>query len=96
MLKLTFLITNLATGGAETMLLKLLEQVDRSRFNPTVISLIGLGEIGPRIQALGIPVHTLGMTRGGLPNALIVLRLARLLHQLRPDVVHTWMYHADL
>lgn len=78
------------------MLLKLLQQLDRGRFAPTVISLVGLGVIGPRIQALGIPVHALGMARGGVPNPMTVLRLARLLRQLQPDVVHTWMYHADL
>lgn len=94
-MKLALIITNLATGGAETMLLKLLQQIDRSRFTPTVVSLIGLGEIGPRLQALGIPVHTLGMSRG-VPNPLMVRRLAKLLRQLQPDVVHTWMYHADL
>jgi glycosyltransferase involved in cell wall biosynthesis len=94
--KLVFIITNLATGGAETMLLKLLQQLDRSRFSPTVISLIGLGEVGPRIQALGIAVYSLGMARGAAPNPLFIVRLVRLLRQLEPDVVHTWMYHADL
>lgn len=94
-MKIVFIITNLATGGAETMLLKLLQNLDRTRFQPAVISLIGLGEIGPRIQTLGIPVHTLGMVRG-LPGPLAFLRLVRLLRQLRPDIVHTWMYHADL
>lgn len=94
-MNICFCITNLATGGAETMLLKLLQQLDRSRFTPTVISLVGQGEIGPRIQGLGIPVHALGMSRG-VPNPLVVLRLAKLLRQLQPEVVHTWMYHADL
>lgn len=94
-IKITFIITSLATGGAETMLLKLLQKLDHSRFTPTVISLVGLGEIGPRIQTMGIPVHELGMSRG-VPNPRMVFRLARLLCQLQPDVVHTWMYHADL
>lgn len=94
-MNIVLIITNLATGGAETMLLKLLQQIDRSRFTPTVISLIGLGEVGPKIQALNIPVHSLNMSRG-VPNPLVVLRLAKLLRQLQPDVVHTWMYHADL
>ncbi len=95
-MNITLIITNLATGGAETMLLKLLLHIDRSRFQPTVVSLMGMGDIGPRIAALGIPVHTLGMRSGGVPNPLVVFRLARLLRQLRPDVIHTWMYHADL
>lgn len=90
-----FIITHLSTGGAETMLLKLLQKMDRGRFTSTVISLVGLGEIGPRIQALGIQVHALGMTPG-IPDPLKLLRLVRLLKQLQPDVVHTWMYHADL
>lgn len=94
-MNICFCITNLATGGAETVLLNILQQLDRSRFTPTVVSLVGLGEIGPRIQALGIPVHTLDMSRGGVPNPLMVLRLTKLLRQLQPDVVHTWMYHAD-
>ncbi len=94
-MNLTLIITNLATGGAEMMLHKLLQNIDRSRFQPTVISMMGKGEIGPRIEALGIPVYTLGMRRG-IPNPWVAVRLARLLRRLQPDVVHTWMYHADL
>ena len=94
-MKVALIITGLATGGAEMMLHKLLQNIDRSRFEPTVISLMNKGEIGPRIEALGIPVYALGMRRG-LPNPLMVLRLARLLRQLQPSLVHTWMYHADL
>lgn len=94
-MNLVLIITNLATGGAEGMLLKLLQRIDRNRFNPTVVSLMGLGDIGPRIQSLGIPVHALGMDQGK-PSLRKFWKLVRLLRQLRPDVVHTWMYHADL
>lgn len=41
------------------MLLNLLERLDRNRFSPHVISLTTLGEIGPRIAALGIPVKAM-------------------------------------
>ncbi len=95
LVKLVYIITNLATGGAEIMLLKLLRHLDRSCFSPVVISLMGLGEIGPSIQALGIPVYAFGMARQA-PNPFVVLRLASLLHHIKPDVVHTWMYHSDL
>ncbi len=93
--KITFIITNLATGGAEIMLLKLLQNLDRDQYQPTVISLMGLGEVGPRIAALGIPVHSLSMGLG-VPNPLKILMLVRLLRHLKPDLVQTWMYHADL
>jgi glycosyltransferase involved in cell wall biosynthesis len=34
--------------------------------------------------------------RRALPNPLLLMRLARWIRQSKPDVVHTWMYHANL
>ena len=94
-LRVSIVITGLSTGGAEMMLLKLLERIDRSRFSLRVFSLTTLGEIGPRIQALGIPVEAMGMNRHA-PSPLAVAALARRLRETKTDLVHTWMYHADL
>lgn len=94
-MRLAFIITGLATGGAEMMLLKLLARIDRSRFDPYVISLTTNGEIGPRIEALGVPVEAFDM-RPGMPEPLAFFQLARRLRALKPDVAQTWMYHADL
>lgn len=95
MIRLSLIITGLSTGGAETMLFKLLQGLDRDRFAPEVISLSTLGDYGPRIQAMGIPVMAFGM-RPGWPDVRRFSALVRHLRQNRPDVVHTWMYHADL
>lgn len=95
MIKLAFVTTALATGGAEMMLHKLLQYLDRSRFEPAVISLRDKGQLGTRIEALGVPVHAMGMNPG-IPNPFRFWALVRLLRRLRPDVVQTWMYHADL
>lgn len=95
MRRLCLIITGLSTGGAETMLLKLLQGLDRTHFTPEVISLTTLGEVGPRLQALGIPVTALGM-RPGRPDARRFWTLVQHLRRSAPDVVHTWMYHADL
>jgi glycosyltransferase involved in cell wall biosynthesis len=92
--RIVFVIAGLETGGAELMLLKLLERL-HSRLSTHVISLTTGGEIGPRIQALGIPVEALGLRPGRL-TPLAFGRLVVRLKELRPDVVHTWMYHADL
>lgn len=94
-IKIVFISTTLTTGGAEMMLLKLLQHLDRSSFKPYVVSLRTIGEVGPHIQALGIPVVALGMTPV-LPNPLALFKLIRYLRILKPDVVQTWMYHADL
>jgi glycosyltransferase involved in cell wall biosynthesis len=95
MISLCFVITGLPVGGAEIMLLKILENLDRTRFKPTVISLTTLGEVGRRIEALGIQVHAIGM-KPLRPSPLKFIRLVKLIRNARPQVVHTWMYHADL
>jgi glycosyltransferase involved in cell wall biosynthesis len=89
------LITDLDTGGAEMMLAKLLSAMDRRRFRSVVVSLLEPGPVAARIRDLGLPVHTLGMSRGR-PSARAVLRLRRLLAGERPAVLQTWMYHANL
>jgi glycosyltransferase involved in cell wall biosynthesis len=94
-MKTAHIITTLQVGGAEMMLYKLLAHTDRNAFEPEVISLTDIGPIGERIRALGVPVHTAGMRRG-IPDPQGVLRVARLLRQQHPDIVQTWMYHADL
>lgn len=88
-------ITNTCTGGAETMLLKLLSTLDRHRYNPLVVSLVSIGPIAERIRSLGITVHCFGMRRG-IPDIRVVWRLAGLLRRERPGLIQTWMYHADL
>lgn len=93
-LRIAYVITGLATGGAEMMLEKLIGSLPPS-IEVHVISLTSLGAVGPRLQARGVPVEALGM-RPGLPSPRLFLHLARRLANLRPDVVHTWMYHADL
>lgn len=95
MIKITHVITGLIAGGAETMLYKLVARLDRGRFQNTVVSLQDLGVMGPRISDLGIPVLALGM-RPGRPNPRPFWRLLALLRQERPQIVQTWLYHADL
>jgi glycosyltransferase involved in cell wall biosynthesis len=98
-LRVTHVITGLELGGAETMLYKLLGAIDRERFDPTVISLSTLGPLAERIAGLGIPVSALGMSPGlslAHPPVRPLARGVRRLRACRPQIVHTWMYHADL
>jgi glycosyltransferase involved in cell wall biosynthesis len=94
-LKIFHLITDLDTGGAEMMLYKLLVGINRQRFSHVVVSLTDAGVLSKRIEALGIPVHTLSMHRGR-PNLAGLWRLLQLLMCERPDVLQTWLYHANL
>jgi glycosyltransferase involved in cell wall biosynthesis len=87
-------ITGLRTGGAETMLTKLIEVMDRDRFRQTVVVLQDKGTLGPRIERAGARVIPLNMT-GPLDLPKAILRLRSILRKQRPHIVQTWLYHAD-
>lgn len=93
--KVVHVIIGLELGGAETALHKLLTRCDRACFDPVVVSLTDLGPIGDRIKSLGIPVLPLGID-GPVSVACGVARLVYRLRAIGPDLVQTWMYHADL
>jgi len=82
-------------GGAETMLAKLVEGIDRNRFSSTVVSMTRANALAERIEAAGVPVHGLSLSRG-VPNPMGVPRLAAIIGKFRPDILQTWMYHANL
>lgn len=87
------IITDLNDGGAEAVLYRLcLADEQNTR---VVITLQDEGKYGPLLEMADITVYCLGMQRGKI-TLKGVLKLAQLLRELRPDVVQTWMYHADL
>lgn len=92
---LLHIITSLSMGGAQRMLYSLLSQTNRERFEPIVVSLIDRGKYADRIEALGIPVYTIGMA-AGVPTPNSLWQLVRLLRQLKPDAIQGWMYHANI
>lgn len=94
-MKIVHIITGLNVGGAEVMLRSLLQHSDRAAFESEVISLTDIGSVGRDIAALGVPVRAMQMRRG-VPEPGGLMRLIRQLRQMRPDVVQTWLYHADL
>lgn len=93
--RILHLITDLDVGGAEISLFLLLSGMDRQKFDNFVVCLIPPGRIGKQIEELGIPVETLSM-KPGLPTPGGFLRLIALLRKFRPQVLQTWLYHADL
>lgn len=77
------------------MLVKLLHAMDRTQFEPTVVTLVDHGSLGDEIRALGIPVASLDLRRGEVsPRALT--RLVTMVRAARPDIVQSWMYHSNV
>ncbi|MDO3377829.1 glycosyltransferase family 4 protein [Geoalkalibacter halelectricus] len=92
-MNITHIITGLNDGGAEGVLFRLCTHDKENRH--VVISLMDEGKYGPRLRTEGVDIHCLNMPRGRVTLTGIT-KLYRLLRRIRPDVVQTWMYHADL
>ncbi len=95
MYKILHISTSLGMGGAENSLYNLLKNTDRSEFDVQVLSLGSDRPVGDQIRSLGIPVTSLGM-RPSIPDPLAFARLVRILRAVKPDLVQSWLYHADL
>lgn len=94
--KVCHIITGLTVGGAESMLYKLLKYSDKGRFESIVISLSDIGPIGEKIiKDCAIEVYSLGM-RPNSPSIKKMMKLVRLLKEIKPDLIQSWMYHSDL
>ncbi|MDP1731601.1 MAG: glycosyltransferase [Devosia sp.] len=93
-MKVLHIITGLYDGGAEASLYR----ICTARMPETghvVVSLSGEGKYSALLRRSGIEVHSLDMPRGRLTLAGL-RELLRLIRRERPDVVQTWMYHANL
>ena len=93
--RVVHVITGLEPHGAERMLARVVAGMDAARVDSRVISLTNLGPVADDIRAAGIPVEAVEMTSGwrGLVG---FFRLWRRLRVHRPDIVQTWLHHADL
>jgi len=89
------LITGLDTGGAEHMLASLVARLDPGRHRSVVVSMTEPGTIAPALASAGVELISLGMHRGW-PDPRGLFRLAGVLRRVRPGIVQTWLYHADL
>ena len=89
------IITDLEAGGAETMLLKLVEQT-RDRTDIKVISLMAGGRLVANLDRMGVDYEALGQRQGGLPSPLALVKLIVATRDFQPTVVQGWMYHGNL
>ncbi len=87
------MIDSTGVGGAETLLLDIL-QVARQRGHEPHIAYFTPGPLGPKMQALA--ESTTQLSRRGLKDPLAFWRTLRLIRRLQPDVVHTHLTKSDL
>jgi glycosyltransferase involved in cell wall biosynthesis len=100
MIKIVHLITSFGLGGSETNLWQLVCHMDNSRFSNTIVTMTDVAMLDrsvmqPRLHEAGVPFYSLAMRRG-VPSLRAVTQLLRILKKERPQILQTWLYHADL
>lgn len=88
-MKITYIITGLALGGAEIQLLHLAKRAKRDGHDVVVLSIARVATLREEFIDCGIPVYTLPIT--SIAN---IKKLYSTIRDLQPDVIHGHMVHA--
>ena len=94
-MRVFYLITELYEGGAENALFQIAKNMKKCGHEVTVACLYGgEGEVAKKLRKIDIEVYDCGIV-----NAFFLFRLISLrkkIRRLRPDVIHSWLFRANL
>ncbi len=93
--RILLLVTNLTLGGAEAQVTRLAIELKQLGWEVAVVSLVSLDAHQAELERIGVVVHSLGMRRR-IPDPRAIVRLRRIIHRFRPQIVHCHMFHANL
>ncbi len=92
--RIAFCITDLDAGGAERALVQIVTRLDRRRWEPHVFCLDAGGVLAVELRSAGIDVVCLGAHRPR--DFLVAWPLYRHLAALRPAILQTFLFHANI
>jgi len=97
-MKILYLITELDLGGAERMLFETVKGTVALGADVQVACLLGDGLVADWLRAEGIKVFPALMRQPSTLWRFIAVRhrVRKLIDEFRPDVLHTWLFHANL
>lgn len=92
------LITGLGRGGAEQVVIDLVTRLGRGRYENSVCSILDVsgrqGACVGRLREAGVNVISLGLT--GKCQLRRAMALRQVLRDVRPDILHCHMFHANV
>jgi len=94
MTRVLYVVNNLGVGGAEHVLLGLASGLDRSMYDPTVVSVGPNLALAPKFVAAGVPVICLNTKVKADPRGYV--RLVRLVRELAPDILHGFLWRSNM
>ena len=93
-MRLLFVITELDEGGAEQVFERVVRTAGKKHDVGVVCLLHKDGRVGHRIQRDGVAVEELGITAWYTLHR--ARRLRRIISSFRPDLIHSWLFHANV
>ncbi len=94
-IRLVFCITELDPGGAERALTQLVLNLNRAEWEPHVICLGPRGHFAEVLEVAQVPVVCMN-AQGILSLPRVFYQLTRELRRLRPALIQTFLFHANL
>ncbi|MCM3338271.1 glycosyltransferase [Paenibacillus sp. MER TA 81-3] len=91
--KIMFLISGLHVGGAEMMLYRLTDAL-KDRYDIMIVSMLPGGPIADMMKQSGLQVQSLHMS--SKKDVLALIGLIRLIRTFKPDILHSFMFHANV
>jgi glycosyltransferase involved in cell wall biosynthesis len=88
-------MVSLPVGGAEDLVAAIVKGLDSRRFDVQVATIESAGVVGEELRRGGYRVHSLGMDLKEDPDLKIIYRVRSLLKNLKPDILHTHLYHPN-
>ena len=92
-MRVVHIITGLVEGGTESLLYNLV--INDTKNEHIIISLEGLEKYGKKLVEKNFIVICLSMQKN-IVSILNLFKLAKIIITLKPCVIQTWMYHANL
>ena len=90
------LIASLPVGGAEDLVAAIVTGLDQERFQVQAATLGPPGCVGEELSQAGHPVLSLDLDLKRTPFFRKVARVRDLLRDVKPDILHTHLYHPNL
>lgn len=90
-IKVIHIIPTLGSGGAESMLYKLSKNIDKTKFEFEIITLVGGGFYQEKINRQGIQIHSLNLKRHPFKSVIDLIKIIK-----KGDIIHSWMYQSNI
>ncbi|MCK4234467.1 glycosyltransferase [candidate division WOR-3 bacterium] len=92
--KILYIINNLLIGGAEKLLLSVIDKLNKDKYDIMVCCLYSNNPLKSEFEKRGVTVKSLGIKNNR--DILCIFKLVKLLKQERANIVHTHLFYANI